>query len=154
MSGPDYERTALLRHVGRLFVTGANMTTPLFGVVIRKAYGMGVRAMCGGSSLEPFFTVAWPTAEFADMTIDGRVELMFGDELEAVEDPEQRQAIHDGLLDAHVERARAVNSGGTNYGIDDVIDPADTRAWIAQGLQSIPKPAPRTEKKRPNVDTW
>ena len=154
MSGPDYERTALLRHVGRLFVTGANMTTPLFGVVLRKAYGMGVRAMCGGSSLEPFFTVAWPTAEFADMTLDGRVELMFGEELHAVEDPHERQTIRDRLLDAHVERARAVNSGGTNYGIDDVIDPADTRAWIAQGLASIPKPAPRTEKKRPNVDTW
>ncbi|MYF30830.1 MAG: biotin/lipoyl-binding protein, partial [Gammaproteobacteria bacterium] len=152
--GPEYERTALLRHCGRLFVTGANMTTPMFGVVIRKAYGMGVRAMCGGSSLEPFFTIAWPTAEFADMTIDGRVELMFGEELDAVDDPAERQAIYERLLDAHVERARAVNSGGTNYGVDDVIDPADTRAWIAQGLESIPKPAPRTEKKRPNVDTW
>ena len=152
--GPEYERTALLRHCGRLFVTGANMTTPMFGVVIRKAYGMGVRAMCGGSSLEPFFTVAWPSAEFADMTIDGRVRLMFGEELETLDDEHERQAIYKRLIDAHVERARAVNSGGTNYGIDDVIDPADTRAWIAQGLKSIPKPAPRTEKKRPNVDTW
>ena len=152
--GPEQERTALLRHCGRLFVTGANMTTPMFGVVIRKAYGMGVRAMCGGSSLEPFFTVAWPTAEFADMTLDGRVRLMFGEELEGVDDPDERQAIYERLIDAHVERASAVNSGGTNYGIDDVIDPADTRAWIAQGLDSIPKPAPRTEKKQPNVDTW
>ena len=154
MPGPDYERTALLRHVGRLFVTGANMTTPMFGVVVRKAYGMGVRAMCGGSSLEPFFTVAWPTAEFADMTIDGRVDLMFGDELEAVPDREERQAIRGRLIDAHVDRARAVNTGGTNYGVDDVIDPADTRAWIAQGLRSIPRPPPRTHKKRPNIDTW
>ena len=152
--GPEYERTALLRHCGRLFVTGANMTTSMFGVVIRKAYGMGVRAMCGGSSLEPFFTVAWPSAEFADMTIDGRVRLMFGEELHAVDDEDERQAIYERLIDAHVERASAVNSGGTNYGIDDVIDPADTRAWIAQGLESIPKPAPRTQKKRPNVDTW
>ena len=88
------------------------------------------------------------------MPIDGRVKLMFGEELETVADPEERQAIHERLLDAHVDRVRAVNSGGTNYGIDDVIDPADTRAWIAQGLLSIPKPAPRTEKKRPNVDTW
>ena len=154
MPGPEYERAALLRHCGRLFVTGANMTTPMFGVVLRKAYGMGVRAMCGGSSLEPFFTVAWPTAEFADMTIDGRVELMFGEELDAVEDPDERQAIYERLLDAHVDRARAVNSGGTNYGVDDVIDPADTRAWIAQGLRSIPTPSRNGPKKRPNVDTW
>ncbi len=151
--GAEYERTALLRHVGRLLVTGANMTTPLFGVVLRKAYGMGARAMCGGSSLEPFFTVAWPTAEFADMTIDGRVEVMFGEELDAVEDAAERQAIRERLIDAHVEQARAVNAAGTNYGIDDVIDPADTRAWIAQGLKSVPRPS-RSGKKRPNVDTW
>ena len=154
MPGPEYERTALLRHIGRLFVTGANMTTPMFGVVIRKAYGMGVRAMCGGSSLEPFFTVAWPTAEFADMTIDGRVNLMFGEELQAVEDPEERQAIVERLVDAQVDRVRAVNAGGTNYGIDDVIDPAATRDWIAQGLSSIPKVSRGSKKKRPNVDTW
>ena len=154
MPGPEYERTALLRHCGRLFVTGANMTTPMFGVVIRKAYGMGVRAMCGGSSLEPFFTVAWPTAEFADMSIAGRVKLIFGEELEAVEDPDERQSIYECLIEAHVDRVRAVNSGGTSYGVDDVIDPADTRAWIAQGLRSVPKPSRTGPKKRPNIDTW
>ena len=154
MPGPEYEQAALLRHCGRMFVTGANMTTPMFGVVVRKAYGMGVRAMCGGSSLEPFFTVAWPTAEFADMSIEGRVNLMYGEELATVEDAEEREAIHRRLIDAHVDRVRAVNAGGTNYGVDDVIDPANTRAWIAQGLRSVPKPPPREDKKRPNVDTW
>ena len=152
--GPEYERDALLRKVGRLFVTGANMTTPFFGVVIRKAYGMGVRAMCGGSSLEPFFTVAWPTAEFSEMSIDGRVNLTYGEELDGIESPSEREAVFERLRDAHVDRVRAVNAGGTNYGIDDVIDPADTRAWIAQGLRSVPQVGPRKEKKRPNVDTW
>ncbi|MDP7595484.1 MAG: carboxyl transferase domain-containing protein [Pseudomonadales bacterium] len=154
MVGPEYERTALLRHCARMFVTGANMTTPMFGVVVRKAYGMGVRAMCGGSSLEPFFTVAWPTAEFADMSIDGRVRLTFHDELEAIEDLEERQAVYEERVAGLVDRARAVNAGGTSYGIDDVIDPVDTRAWIAQGLRSLPPVPLRTEKKRPNIDTW
>ncbi len=152
--GPEFERKALLRKVGRLFVTGANMTTPFFGVVIRKAYGMGVRAMCGGSSLEPFFTVAWPTAEFSEMSINGRVNLTYGEELDGVESSSEREVIFGRLLDAHVDRVRAVNAGGTNYGIDDVIDPADTRAWIAQGLRSVPPVGPRKEKKRPNLDTW
>jgi len=154
MAGPEHERTALLRHGARMFVTGANMTTPIFGVVVRKAYGMGVRAMCGGSSLEPFFTVAWPTAEFAEMPLDGRVRLTFRDELDAIKDPEERQAAHECQVAELVDGARAVNSGGTGYGIDDVIDPADTRAWIAQGLRSLPPVPPRTEKKRPNIDTW
>ena len=154
MVGPEHECTALLRHSARMFVTAANMTTPIFGVVVRKAYGMGVRAMCGGSSLEPFFTVAWPTAEFADMTIDGRVRLSFRDELDAIADPEERQAVFERRVGEFVDRASAVNSGGTYYGIDDVIDPADTRGWIAHGLRSLPPVAPRTEKKRPNLDTW
>ncbi|MDA1004706.1 MAG: carbamoyl-phosphate synthase large subunit [Chloroflexi bacterium] len=154
MMGPDHERTALLRHSARMLVTGANLTTPMFAVVVRKAYGMGARAMSGGSSLEPFFTVAWPTAEFADMSIDGRVRLTFGDELRGIDDPAEREARYAQRVAESVDLARAVNSGGTHYGIDDVIDPVNTRAWIAQGLRSLPPPLPRAEKKRPNVDTW
>ena len=154
MPGPGHERAALLRHSARLLVTGANMTTPLFGVVVRKAYGMGARAMCGGSSLEGFFTIAWPTAEFAETTIEGHVELNFGEELAAIDDVEKRNRIQGRLVAGLVDRASAVNSAGTNYGIDDVIDPAETRAWIAHGLKSLPPVPPRTGKKRPNVDTW
>ncbi|MBM3140372.1 MAG: carbamoyl-phosphate synthase large subunit, partial [Chloroflexi bacterium] len=154
MIGPEHERTALLRHSARMLVTGANLTTPVFAVVVRKAYGMGARAMSGGSSLEPFFTVAWPTAEFADMGIDARIRLTFGDELDRIADPHERRALYERRVAEFVDRARAVNSGGTQYGIDDVIDPVDTRAWIAEGLRCLPPAAPRTGKKRPNVDTW
>jgi acetyl-CoA carboxylase carboxyltransferase component len=38
--------------------------------------------------------------------------------------------------------------------IDDVIDPAESRWWIASALRSAPPPAPRTQKKRPCIDTW
>ncbi len=71
MVGPDVERTALVRHCTRLFNVGANMTAPLFSVVVRKAYGLGVQAMLGAGSLVGFFSVAWPTAEFAGMNIEG-----------------------------------------------------------------------------------
>ena len=95
MVGPDHERLALVRHSARMFNTGANLTTAMFGVVIRKAYGLGVQAMCGASSLVPFFTVAWPTAEFAGMNIDGGVKLSSRRELAAIEDPEERKAAYD-----------------------------------------------------------
>ena len=95
MVGPDHEREALVRHCARMFNVGANLTTPMFGVVVRKAYGLGVQAMCGASSLVPFFTVAWPTAEFAGMNIDGGVKLSSRRELMAIEDPEERKAAYD-----------------------------------------------------------
>ena len=72
MVGPDHEKTALVRHCARMFNTGANLSVPMFGVVVRKAYGLGVQAMCGASSLVGFFTVGWPTAEFAGHEHRGR----------------------------------------------------------------------------------
>jgi acetyl-CoA carboxylase carboxyltransferase component len=88
MVGPEVERTALVRHCTRLFNVGANMTAPLFTVIVRKAYGLGAQAMCGAGTLVGFFCVAWPTAEFAGMNIEGAVKLGYRKELMAIEDPE------------------------------------------------------------------
>ena len=153
MVGPDHERTALVRHSVRMFNTGANLTTPLFGVIVRKAYGLGVQAMCGASALVGFFTVAWPTAEFAGMNIEGSVKLGYRNELAEIEDPEDRLAEFSHRVDQAYETARAVNAG-TGGGIDDVIDPAETRTWLANSLRRLPPVPPRTGKKYAYIDTW
>ena len=149
MVGPDHEREALVRHAVRLFNIGANCTTPMFGIMVRKAYGLGVQAMIGGASYIPLFTVAWPTAEFAGMNIDGAVKLSARRELAAIEDAEERKAAYDRRVADGYETARAINSGA-RY----VIDPAETRNFIIRGMNSLPAMPPRTEKKRPYVDTW
>ena len=153
MVGPDVEATALVRHCVRLFNAGANITVPLFCVIVRKAYGLGGQAMCGASTLIGFFTVAWPTAEFAGMNIEGSVKLGYRNELAAIPDPEERRAEFDDRVARAYESARAVNAvvGG---GLDDVIDPAETREWIAMGLKRVPPVPPRTGKKHPYIDTW
>ena len=153
MVGPDVERTALVRHALRMFNVGANITTAMFGVVVRKAYGLGVQAMCGASSGMPFFTVAWPTAEFAGMNIEGSVKLGYRKELAAIEDPEARRAEFDMRVQRAYESAKAVNAAAGG-GLDDVIDPAETRSWIVRGLQTLPPTAPREGKKYPYIDPW
>ncbi len=153
MVGPDAERTALVRHSVRMFNAGANLTTPLFGVVVRKAYGLGVQAMCGASARVGFFTLAWPTAEFAGMNIEGSVKLGYRNELAAIEDPEERRLEFERSVARAYEGAKAVNAG-TGGGIDDVIDPAETRSWITSSLARLPPKPERTEKKYPYVDPW
>jgi len=153
MVGPDVEATALVRHCVRTFNAGANMTSPLFSVIVRKAYGLGVQAMCGASSFVGFFSVGWPTAEFAGMAIEGRVKLGYRKELQAIENPEERLAEYQRRVDQTYEEAKAVNAAA-GYGLDDVIDPADTRSWISMGLASIPPVPPRTVKKHPYIDPW
>ncbi len=153
MVGPDAEREALVRHCARMFNTGANLQVPIFGVIIRKAYGLGVQAMCGGSSMAPMMVVAWPTAEFAGMNIEGSVKLGYRNVLAELETAEERKDLFDKMTAKAYERARAVNAG-TNFGIDDVIDPVETRDWIVAGLRSLPPAEPRTGKRRPYIDTW
>ena len=153
MVGPDHERTALVRHCTRLFNTGANLSVPMFGVIVRKAYGLGVQAMCGASALVSFCMVAWPTAEFAGMNIEGAVKLGFRPDLAALESAEERKAEFDRRVADAYERARAVNAAAGG-GLDDVIDPAETRRWIANSLKRLPPPPAREGKKYAFIDTW
>ncbi|MDE2988403.1 MAG: carbamoyl-phosphate synthase large subunit [Chloroflexota bacterium] len=153
MVGPDVEATALVRHCARMFNTGANLSVPLFGVVVRKAYGLGVQAMCGASALVGFFTVAWPTAEFAGMNIEGSVKLGYRKELIAIEDADERIETYEHMVERAYDNAKAVNAAAGG-GLDDVIDPAETRTWIVNGLNRLPPTPTRTGKKRPYIDTW
>ncbi len=153
MVGPEIEKTALVRHASRMMVIGANMTTALMSIVIRKGYGLGAQAMAGGSFKAPLFCVTWPTGEFGGMGLEGAVKLGFRKELEAIEDPDERLKTYDEMVARMYERGKAVNMA-SHFEVDDVIDPADTRQWILAGLKSLPPRPQRTGKKRPCVDAW
>ena len=100
-----------MRHCVRMFNAGANMTAPLFGVVVRKGYGLGVTGdVWGRARWSGFLTVAWPTAEFAGMNIEGEVKLGYRNELAAIEDPEERIAEYESRVARRYENAKAVNS--------------------------------------------
>lgn len=153
MVGPEAEKTAIVRHVARMFVTGASITVPLFGVVLRKGYGLGAQAMIGGGFHASFFTVAWPTGEFGGMGLEGYVRLGFRKEMEAIADPTERENWYKAKVAEMYDRGKALSIASV-LEIDEVIDPADTRHWIMSGLRSVPKPAARNEKKRPCIDAW
>ncbi len=153
MVGPEVEKTALVRHAARMFVTGASITVPCFTIVLRKGYGLGAQAMAGGSFKTPLFTVAWPTGEFGGMGLEGAVKLGYRNEIAAVEDPQKRKAFFDEMVARMYEHGKAVNIASA-FEIDDVIDPMESRKWIMAALDSSPPPAPRTGKKRSCIDTW
>ena len=153
MVGPEAEKTALVRHCCRSYLVGANLTVPVFLVCIRKSYGLGKLAMIGGGMRLGVFSIAWPTGEFGGMGLEGQVKLGRRKELEAIEDPAERRAAYERMVAELYEHGRAINHA-TGFGVDDVIDPAETRRWIAAGLRSLPAVPPRTGKKRPCVDGW
>ena len=153
MVGPEVEKTALVRHCSRLFVTGANLTVPLISVILRKSYGLGAQAMMGGSTRAPHACVAWPTGEFGGMGLEGAVRLGYRNELAAIADPDERERTFQQMVDRMYAIGKSVNVA-SHFEIDDVIDPADSRRWITAILDASPPSAPRQGKKRPNIDTW
>jgi len=154
MVGPAAEQTATVRHFSRLFLTGANLSVPTGTIVLRKGYGLGAQAMAGGGFKAPLFTVAWPTSEFGAMGLEGAVRLGMRRELEAIGDETERERVYEATVAAAYERGRGVNMAA--YGeIDDVIDPADSRRWIATLLEDGAGDwRKRPGKKRPYVDAW
>ncbi len=153
MVGPEVEKTALVRHAARMFVTGANVTVPTMTIVLRKAYGLGAQAMAAGSFKAPTFAVSWPTGEFGGMGLEGAVRLGYRKELEAIEDPDERERVFQEMVEASYTRGKALNTA-SHFEIDDVIDPAESRRWIVSTLRSVPPAPTRTAKKRPAVDAW
>ncbi|MCB1741820.1 MAG: carbamoyl-phosphate synthase large subunit, partial [Gammaproteobacteria bacterium] len=153
MVGPEHERTALVRHCCRMFVVGANITVPLVMVVLRKGYGLGAQGMAGGSFHAPLASLSWPTGEFGGMGLEGAVKLGFRDQLAAIEDPKLRREEYEKRVAEMYEQGKAI-SIASYFELDDVIDPAETRYWIMNALRAAPPPAPRTGKKRSNIDTW
>jgi acetyl/propionyl-CoA carboxylase alpha subunit/acetyl-CoA carboxylase carboxyltransferase component len=153
MVGPEAEKTGLVRHAARMFVTGASLKVPFFTIVLRKGYGLGAQLMAGGSFKVPFFLVSWPTGEFGGMGLEGAVKLGFRKELEAIADPAERKDLFEKMVAAAYEHGKGV-SVASAFEFDEVIDPLHSRSWIATALKSAPPAAAREGKKRPCVDTW
>ena len=150
MVGPDAEATAQVRHFSRMFVTAAAASVPFGTVVLRKGYGLGAQAMAGGSFRAGLFTLSWPTGEFGGMGLEGAVRLGFRRELEAVEDEAERAELFDSMVEAAYRRGKALNMAA-HLEIDDVIDPAETRARILDAFRAA---SGKDRTRRRFIDTW
>jgi acetyl-CoA carboxylase carboxyltransferase component len=102
-------------------------------VVLRKGYGLGAMAMTAGGFHQTSASIAWPTAEFGAMGLEGSVRLGYRKELDACADGEQRDALYQQLLAKQYEQGKAIRMAET-LEIDAVIDPAKTRDWLMSVL--------------------
>ena len=87
------------------------------------------------------------------MALEGAAKLGYRNELAAIADPAERKKRFDDMVAGLYQRGKALNVA-THFAIDDVIDPADSRRWIATSLRSTPVPTRRTVKKYPFIDCW
>ncbi|RYF42910.1 MAG: biotin/lipoyl-binding protein [Comamonadaceae bacterium] len=150
MVGPDIEAQGQVRHVSRMFVAAAHLRVPFFSIVLRKGYGLGAMAMAAGGFHAPDLTVAWPTGEFGAMGLEGAVRLGYCKELEAQPEGAARDVLYRELVDRQYAAGQAIPMAST-LEIDAVIDPAQTRSWLARGLASARIEADAVPRA---IDTW
>ncbi|WP_419916132.1 acyl-CoA carboxylase subunit beta [Candidatus Poriferisodalis sp.] len=151
MIGTAAEKSAIVRHSARTLVALSTADVPILTVILRKAYGLGYYAM-GCDALDPDLYVGWPTAEFGGMGLEGAVNIVFRDELEAAPDEATERQIRDRRVAEWKERNTGLEYA-RSFLLDDIIDPAETRDLIARLLATFPTPARREGRKHP-IDPW
>ena len=130
MPGTDQEYGGIIRHGAKLLYAYCEATVPRITVITRKAYG-GAYVVMDSKSIGSDLAYAWPSAELAVMGPQGAVEIVYRRELEAASDPLARKA---ELVDEYTERYANPYLAAERGFVDDVIDPADTRATLVRGL--------------------
>jgi acetyl-CoA carboxylase carboxyltransferase component len=130
MVGTKVEAGGIIRHGAKMLHAVANATVPKVTVVLRKAYGAGYYVM-NGRAYEPDLIVAWPSAEISVMGAEGAVEIVMRRQVEAAEDPAAMKA----QLIEEYRKIIDVYRAASNFMIDDVIDPRETRPVVIKALE-------------------
>nr|WP_256385836.1 carboxyl transferase domain-containing protein [Jatrophihabitans sp. GAS493] len=141
--GPEAERTTLGRRSARMLFELGHATVPRISVVLRKGYGLGYIAMAGGNSFEADACLAWPTAEICAMSVEGSVDVAYRRDYESAPYPRARRA----EIIASIREQVGPLQAAEGFGIDDLIDPRETRSRIKDILRRAPRR--RTSRQPP-----
>ncbi|UBU18066.1 acyl-CoA carboxylase subunit beta [Nonomuraea gerenzanensis] len=133
LPGKDQEYEGVIRHGAKLLYAYCEATVPRISVILRKAYG-GAYIVMDSRSIGTDLSLAWPTNEVAVMGAEGAVNIVYRRQLAAAADPVTERA---ELLERYKRELIHPTYTAERGLVDDVIDPADTRAALARGLAML-----------------
>jgi len=144
LPGVQQEYGGIIRHGAKLLFAYSACTVPKVTIVLRKAYGGAYVAM-SSKDLGADCVAAWPSAEIAVMGAEGAIEIVFRKQVEAAED---KQAKRQELIEQYRQTFSTPYVAAGNRMVDDIIEPAETRRYLAVSLEALrSKRDTRPEKK-------
>ncbi len=148
LPGVDQEHRGIIRHGAKVLFAYSEATVPKISVVTRKAYG-GAYVVMSSKYLGTDITYAWPSAEIAVMGAEGATNILYRKQISQAEDPAAERA----RLEADYREKFLTPYAAANAGyVDDVIEPAETRAKLIEGLYAIKnKYEPTQSRKHGNM---
>ena len=149
--GLEHELAGTIRKGGEWMVAFAQVTVPIFTVVMRRSFGVAGNNYATPRS-RPSMRVAWPAADVGGIPPEGGIEAAYKRQLAEAEDPVALRA----EIDARIEGARGPVGPLGKFQIEEMIDPRDTRKfvceWIETAYRIVAQPArlvPRSLQFRP-----
>lgn len=122
--GLEAEKSAVIRHGVRAMSAIHQSTIPWCSVVLRKAFGVA-----GGAQLGPApyrYRFAWPSGDWGSLPVEGGIEAAYKADLAASDDPEALRL----EIEERLNRVRSPFRSAEAYGVEDIIDPRETRARL------------------------
>ena len=134
--GVAAERKGTIRHGVRAVAAIHQATVPAVSVILRRAYGVGAAGLWNAGGL--MLRLAWPSADWGSLPLEGGLEAAYRAEIEAAEDPAARRA----EIEARLEAVRSPFRTAEAFGIEEIVDPRDTRPllcrWVADAYAALP----------------
>ncbi len=144
LPGVDQEYGGIIRHGAKLLYAYCEATVPRIQLITRKAYG-GAYVVMDSKSVGSDLSLAWPTAELAVMGPQGAVEIIYRRELQEDKNPELKR---NELVEDYLERFANPYVAAERGFVDDVIDPADTRIRLIDGLEMLASKRTETPRRK------
>ncbi len=134
--GKDLEWRGMIRHGAELVYAYAQASVPRICIILRKSYG-GAYIVMDSKNLGNDWCAAWPKAEIAVMGAQGAVQILNRKQLAACDDDAEREKLSKKLVKEYEDQFSNPNQAAKLGYVDAIIEPASTRAMIAQVLESL-----------------
>jgi len=130
MIGTSVEKQGIIRHGAKMIAAVSEATVPKLSVIVRKAYGAGLYAMAG-PAFDPDATLALPSAKIAVMGPSAAVNAVFYNQLQAIEDDDERAAKRAEMMETYAEGVDLLHLA-SELVIDAVVQPEDLRSELVR----------------------
>lgn len=140
MVGSRSEHAGIIKDGAKMVNAVANSVVPKITIVTGNSYGAGNYAMCG-KAYDPRFIYAWPTAKIAVMSGDSAAKTLLQIEVaskkakgEKLSEEEEKKLFD--KIKSRYDKQTSPYYAAARLWVDAIIDPAETRRVISEGINA------------------
>ena len=150
MPGTEMESKGIIHHGAKVLYALCEATVPRVGVILRKAYGGGNLGMGTVAGMGTDFVYNWPIMELGIMGAEQSVDLFYGPQIQAADDPVAFKA--QKVREYRDMVANPMVMASENPFVEDIIEPRETRRVIIRAFEALKnKKTTRRAKKHGNI---